>query len=151
MSQDLLPGAVSNPDSKQYWAGAARDTLLIRRCKACLALHFMPRHLCPHCWSTELEWVEASGKGTVHSFTIIRRAPLASFADRVPYVVALVELDEGVRLVANILGDDALDTRIDDPVEAVFEQRRDGAKVPQFKRAGPGTNPSQTDDVERAA
>mgnify|MGYP001050386604 CR=1 FL=1 len=72
----------------------------------------------------------------VHSFTVIRRAPHASFASRVPYVVALIELDEGVRMMANILGKDALMTKIGDPVEVAFEERSGNCKVPQFRRIG---------------
>ena len=86
----------------------------------------MPRHLCPVCWSDELEWVDAKGTGSVHSFTIMRRASDPAFAPRVPYVVALIDLDEGPRMMANVLGDDALDVKIGDPVEVTFEDRGDG-------------------------
>jgi uncharacterized OB-fold protein len=129
-----LPLPVANPDSAPYWEGARADRLLIRRCRGCGALHFMPRHLCPHCWSDDLEWVEASGRGTVHSFTVIRRAPMESFVERVPYVVALVDLEEGPRMMSNIVGDDALETRIGDSVRVCFEDRGGGAKIPQFRR-----------------
>jgi uncharacterized OB-fold protein len=131
-----LPSPISNPDSRAYWEGARQDRLMIRKCKACGATHFLPRYLCPACWSIELEWIQASGRGKVHSFTIIRRAPLPAFAGKVPYVVALIDLDEGPRMMANILGDDALQTRIGDPVEVRFEERGEGAKVPQFVRSG---------------
>lgn len=95
----------------------------------------MPRYLCPHCWSTDLDWVQASGRGTVHSFTVIRRAPAQAFASRVPYVVALVDLEEGPRMMSNIVGDGALDTRSGDAVTVCFEDRGDGAMLPQFARA----------------
>src|SRR5690606_34488931 len=97
--------------------------LLLRLCRSCLAKHFMPRSLCPACWSDDLEWIESPGLGSVHSFTVIRRAPLEAFAPQVPYVVALIDLDEGPRMVANILGEDALDSRIGDRVEVLFEAR----------------------------
>lgn len=139
MSQDL-PSPIVNPDSKVYWDGAREGRLMIRKCKACGLTHFLPRYLCPACWSTELDWMQASGLGTVHSFTVIRRAPLAAFVGRVPYVVALIDLDEGPRMMANILGDDALQTRIDDRVEVCFEGRGDGAKVPQFTRRADAGN-----------
>lgn len=131
-----LPAPVSNADAAPYWTAACEGRLLVRRCGDCGHMHFMPRHLCPHCWSDRLEWVPASGAGTVHSFTVIRRAPLAAFAARVPYVVALIELDEGPRMVTNVIGDDALDTRIGDRVAVDFEARGDGAMLPQFRRAG---------------
>lgn len=94
----------------------------------------MPRHLCPECWSDRLEWVDSAGRGSVHSFTVVHRAPLPAFAAHTPYVVALIELDEGPRMVANVLGDDALGVAIGDRVEVVFEDRGDGAMLPQFKR-----------------
>ena len=133
MSQ-ALPTPVVNPDSQAYWDGARRGELMIRKCKACGAKHFMPRFLCPVCWSDELEWIQASGLGTVHSFTVIRRASAPAFASKVPYVAALIDLDEGPRMLANILGEDALQTRIGDRVEVCFEERGEGSKVPQFTR-----------------
>ena len=133
MNQEL-PAPIVNPDSQAYWDGARNGRLMIRKCKACGVLHFLPRYLCPACWSRDLEWIQSSGRGTVHSFTIIRRAPLPAFTDRVPYVVALIELEEGPRMMANILGEDALATGIGDAVEVCFEERGDGAKIPQFSR-----------------
>ena len=129
-----LSAPIKNPDSEFYWDSASHDRLVIRKCKACSAFHFMPRYLCPECWSTDLEWVQASGKGVVHSYTIIRRTPLKEFEGLVPYVVALIDLDEGPRMMANILGGDALDTKIGDRVEVCFEKRGEQAKVPQFMR-----------------
>ena len=97
-------------------------------------VHFMPRYLCPACWSEDLEWFEAKGKGKVHSFSIIRRASSAAYAPRVPYVVELIDLDEGPRMMSNIVGADALDVVIGDAVTLEFEERGD-AKLPQFARA----------------
>lgn len=130
-----LPKPVSNADSQPYWQGARENKLLIRKCNACGQVHFMPRHLCPTCWSDDLQWVQASGKGTVHSYTIIRRASDPRFASLVPYVVALIDLQEGPRMMANILGDKALDTKIGDAVSLVFEGRGDGDQLPQFQLA----------------
>ncbi|MFT3800170.1 MAG: Zn-ribbon domain-containing OB-fold protein [Burkholderiaceae bacterium] len=132
---EALPQPIANPDSAPYWQGAREERLLIRQCQDCKAFHFMPRFLCPQCWSQNLCWVQATGNATVHSFTIIRRAPLESFTSRVPYVVALLDLEEGVRMMSNIVGDDALDTRIGDRVTVCFEDRGDGARIPQFQRA----------------
>lgn len=135
MSQ-TFPKPVVNGDSQAYWQGAAEGRLLLRRCKNCSEIHFMPRFTCPKCWSDELEWFDASGKGTVHSFTIIRRASDPNFAHLCPYVVALIDLEEGPRMMSNILGDGALDVKIGDAVSVLFEDRGDGAKVPQFQLAG---------------
>lgn len=131
-----LPVPVANADSQPYWAAARENRLVIRKCKSCSQLHFMPRHLCPHCWSDQLEWVDAKGSGSVHSFTIVHRASDPAFAPLVPYAVALIELDEGPRMMANVVGAGALDVQIGDRVQVIFEARGgEGAKVPQFKRA----------------
>ena len=94
----------------------------------------MPRFLCPVCWSDQLEWIDAKGTGTVHSFTVVRRASSPAFSSRVPYVVALVDLKEGPRMMANLIGDDALSVAIGDPVTVTFEDRGAGALIPQFER-----------------
>ena len=130
-----LPQPIPNADSLPYWNGAREGKLLIRKCKACGAFHFMPRHLCPACWSDQLEWVQAKGTGSVHSYSVIARPPMAAFNASAPYVVALIDLDEGPRMVTNILGDDALSVQIGDRVQVTFEDRGDGAMLPQFKRA----------------
>lgn len=132
MNPIKLPAPIANADSQPYWAAARERRLVIRKCKACGELHFMPRHLCPVCWSDQLEWVDAKGTGSVHSFTVIRRASDPAFAPLVPYAVALIDLDEGPRMMANIVGTDALAVKIGDRVQVTFEDRGDGAMVPQF-------------------
>lgn len=132
--QAALPKPVANADSQIYWDAARGRRLVIRRCKACGELHFMPRYLCPSCWSDDLEWIAAAGTGRVHSFSVIRRASDPAFASRVPYVIALIELDEGPRMMANILGEDALAVGVGDAVKVTFEDRGDGALIPQFER-----------------
>lgn len=128
------PAPVSNADSKVYWEAAARGELVLKRCTACGKHHFPPRHLCPACWSDAFEWIRSGGKGVVYSFTVMHRAPMPAFIKRVPYIVALIDLDEGPRMMANIIGDDALETQIGDRVSVCYEERAPGAKVPQFKR-----------------
>ncbi|MBP0624374.1 Zn-ribbon domain-containing OB-fold protein [Cupriavidus consociatus] len=132
--QAALPKPVANADSQVYWDAARERRLVIRRCKACGELHFMPRYLCPSCWSDDLEWIDAAGTGRVHSFSVIRRASDPAFASRVPYVIALIELDEGPRMMANILGENALAVGVGDAVRVTFEDRGDGALIPQFER-----------------
>ncbi len=132
------PAPVVNADSKAYWEAADRGELLLKRCSTCGKAHFPPRHLCPTCWSEQLEWTRSCGSGTVYTFTVMHRAPMPAFVKRVPYVVALIDLDEGPRLMANIIGDDALLSQIGDRVAVCFEERMGGAKLPQFKRTGGG-------------
>ena len=136
MSGDLPPPVV-NADSAPYWQGAREDKLLLQRCADCGALQFFPRYLCTACGSENHDWIEASGHGTVHSFTIVHRAAFPEFQAQTPYVVALIDLEEGPRMMTNIVGDDALGVEIGEPVTVTFEPRgADGAKVPQFRRAG---------------
>lgn len=119
-TQSPLPVPVANADSHPYWSAAREQRLVIRRYRDCSTLHFMPRHLCPHCWSDQLEWVDAKGTGRIHSFTVVRRASDPAFASLVPYVMALIDLDEGPRMMANILGSDALSSAIGDRVQVTF-------------------------------
>ena len=129
------PAPVANADSRAYWEAAAREELLIRRCTSCGKHHFPPRFLCPTCWSEDLEWTKSSGQGVVYTVTVMHRAPMPMFATRVPYVVALVDLDEGPRMMANIVGEAALQTKIGERVAVCFEKRGESAKVPQFRRS----------------
>ncbi|MCC6531142.1 MAG: Zn-ribbon domain-containing OB-fold protein [Burkholderiales bacterium] len=128
------PAPVPNADSKPYWEAATREELVLKRCSSCGKHHFPPRHLCPACWSDKLEWTKSAGTGVVYTFTIMQRAPMPVFAQRVPYVVALVDLEEGPRMMANIVGDDALQTTVGERVHVCFEERAGGAKLPQFRR-----------------
>ena len=134
---DSLPVPIVNADSAPYWEGASQDKLLLQHCRDCGAKQFFPRFLCIACGSDNTDWVEASGKGTVHSFTVVHRAAFPEFQAQTPYVVALVDLEEGPRMMTNIVGDGALGVEIGEPVVVTFEARGDeGAKVPQFRRVG---------------
>jgi uncharacterized OB-fold protein len=134
-----LPAPIVNADSAPYWEGARADKLLLQKCGDCGTLRFFPRYLCTECGSDHTDWTEASGRGTVHSFTIVHRAAFPEFQAQTPYVVALIDLEEGPRMMTNIVGDDALDVAIGDEVTVEFEERgNEGAKVPQFKRTGGG-------------
>ena len=132
---DPLPKPSPNGDSLPYWSAARERRLVIRKCKVCGQKHFMPRHLCPHCWSDRLEWIESKGAGSVHSFSIVHRAPTPAFAANVPYVIAMIDLDDGPRMFANVVGSNALEVEIGDRVKLRFEDRGDGAMLPQFERA----------------
>jgi len=134
MPPDEYPVPAVTADSRPYWEAARAHRLLLRHCRECAHTFFPPRNLCPRCWSGNLDWLEASGRGSVHSFTVMRRAPAPEFARRVPYVVALIDLDEGARTMANVVGDDALQVAIGDRVAVCFEERAGGFCVPQFRR-----------------
>jgi uncharacterized OB-fold protein len=117
-----LPDAETAP----YWDAAREGRLLIKRCRACSEAFFYPRTYCPRCWSAETEWVEASGEGTVYTFTVVYQNDLPPFRDRVPYVVAIVELAEGVRMTTNVEGVEPEAVRCGMPVRVAFrEEPRD--------------------------
>ncbi|MEZ5649993.1 MAG: Zn-ribbon domain-containing OB-fold protein [Burkholderiaceae bacterium] len=122
----------ANGDSLEYWKGAASGRLLFQKCASCGSVQFPPRHHCAACWEADLSWVESTGKGTIESFTVVRRAPLAAFRDQVPYVVAAVLVDEGPRMLTNIVGENALDAQIGASVHVTFEADADGTVLPRF-------------------
>ena len=87
--------------SRPFWDAAKQHRLQLQHCGGCQSFIYYPRDRCPHCLSDQLEWRPVSGKGTVYSYTTVRRASIRSFADK-PYVLAIVELEEGVRMTTNI-------------------------------------------------
>lgn len=129
---------VADLESAPYWEGTAEGKLLIKHCSACGRSFFYPRAHCPRCWSTDTSWREASGEGTVYTFTVIYQNDLPPFRDRLPYVVGIVELAEGVRMTTNIEGCEPDDVRCGMPVRVDFrvEQRDDGSvSLPVFRPA----------------
>jgi len=125
------PVPVTSPQSAPFWEGAAGGRLVIQRCTACEKFVFYPRRWCSHCYGTAFEWIEVSGRGEVHTFSVIHGAPSVGFEERVPYVLAVVELEEGPHLMANVVDCDPDVVRVGLPVRVVFEARGD-YRVPQF-------------------
>ena len=120
--------------SAPYWAAAAEGKVLYQECTACGHRQFYPRAMCTACGETP-EWVRASGRGTVHTFTVIRQNYGRPFRDELPYVVAIVELEEGPRLMTNVTGIAVEDVRIGLPVQVYFELAAEGVGVPFFHPA----------------
>jgi uncharacterized OB-fold protein len=123
------PTGISAP----FWRGAAEGRLLLQRCRRCGSFIYYPRPFCPTCLGGELEWREASGKGQVYTYTVVRRAATPAFADKVPYVLAIVELEEGPRLVTNIVGCRPEEVRVGMPVKATFERYSDEVGLVFFR------------------
>ncbi|GBD12352.1 hypothetical protein HRbin24_00359 [bacterium HR24] len=126
--------------SAPFWRGAAEGKLLLQRCRRCGLFIYYPRPFCPRCLAEELEWHEASGRGRVYTYTVVRRAATPAFAAMVPYVLAIVELEEGPRLVTNIVGCRPEEVRVEMPVRATFERLSDEVGLVLFRPDGMETD-----------
>jgi uncharacterized OB-fold protein len=129
---------IPEPDanSEPFFDGARRGELMIQRCQDCGA-HLPPgTTVCTECLSESLEWVNASGTGEVFSFGVMHQLYHEGFAAEIPYVVAVIELDEGPRLNSNIVGSDPATVRVGDRVAVVFDPVSDTVTLPKFRRTG---------------
>jgi uncharacterized OB-fold protein len=133
---DAYPGPIPTPtpETQPFWEAAKRHVLSIQRCDDCQQYYFYPRPLCPHCLSRAVSWVPVSGRGRLHTFVINYRPP-RKFPTQDPIIIGIVELDEGPRLLTNIVGiaADPAQLRCDLPVEVVFEDITDEITLPKFR------------------
>ena len=127
------PIPVPTRETQPYWEGCKQHELRIQQCAACGHSQFYPRLYCTACMSERVEWVTASGHGTVLSFTIVYRPVTQAFAADVPYVVALITLDEGPQLMSNVVGCAPETVHIGMPVAVTFEDWTEDISVPKFK------------------
>lgn len=119
-------------ETRAYWEGCGRHQLILQRCRSCGTLQHRPRALCVSCLSDEIEHFPASGRGTVYSFTVTHQNQAPGFREALPYVLAYVELEEGVRLLTNIVGCSPENVRIGLPVEVEYAQLEGDIAVPRF-------------------
>ena len=124
------PTAVSAP----FWEGAVQGKFVIQQCEACGAKQHYPRPFCTSCLAEDLRWVETSGRARLYSFTVVRRAASKAFETSVPYVLGIVELDEGPHVTGNVVGCEPEAVHVGMPLKLVFEHRegRTGA-IPQWQ------------------
>jgi uncharacterized protein len=113
-----------SPETQLFWDGCAAGELRLQRCQQCAAFYFPPRPFCPTCLSSEVEWRKASGRGTLHTYLINHR-PARGFEDEAPYALAVVQLEEGPRLMSNIVGvaNTAENLVLDMDLQVTFESR----------------------------
>ena len=123
-----IPAPQPNPETEAFWEGAAQGRLLIKKCLACQQVHYYPRAICPFCGSDRTEWQQASGHGSIYSWSVMRRA-------EVPYAIAYVTLEEGVTMMTNIVDCDLDGIRIGQRVRVVFKPTEGGPPVPAFTPA----------------
>ena len=131
-----LPTKVPRPneDTKHFWDATAEGRLILQRCSACDAVIWYPRSICPKCASFDLEWFEASGVGHVYSYSVVHRS-VGGWKDATPYVVAYVELEEGPRIMTNIVDVDPAAVAIDARVRVVWHDTGEGSALPRFTLA----------------
>jgi uncharacterized protein len=127
---------IPTPETQPYWDGAREGRLMLPWCEDCGKPHFHPRAICPHCGGATLAWREASGRGRLHTY-VINHKPGKGFEDRVPYVIAVVELEEGPRLLTNIEIADPTSERlpIDMPLLVSFRTLTKEIALPVFRPA----------------
>ncbi len=121
-------------DNMGYWEGINRHELVFQRCKECGTWRHPPRPVCPKCRSFEKEWAPSTGKGTVYSWVTYQESPHPGF--KAPYSVVLLEMEEGVRLVSNMVDIKPEEISIGMPVEVVFEDIAEGLTLPKFRKVG---------------
>lgn len=126
-----------------YWDAAREGRLVVQECRTCGQAWHPPLPRCPRCHCADLGWRPVSGNGTVYTYTVVRHPTHFAFADKIPYVLALVELTEGPRLVTALRGIEPGEVHVGQQVRVVFREIADGVTLPYFEPTrGPGTNKS---------
>ena len=136
MAEWNTPLPTVSGETTPYWDSCRRGQLIIQKCDTCGEYQFYPRGICANCWSKDIQWYQASGKGTVWTFTVTHQNRTPGFAEDVPYVLGLVELEEGVRMFTNIVECEPRDVKIGMAVEVTFVRANDQISIPYFKPAG---------------
>jgi uncharacterized protein len=127
------PTPVPTRETKPYWEGCKAHELRIQRCATCGHNQFFPRIYCTQCMSDHVEWIKASGRAKVVSYTIVHRPVSPAFAGEIPYVVALVKLDEGPTMMTNLVGCTPEQLKIGMPVAVTFEDWTEEIAIPKFR------------------
>ena len=122
-------------DTRPFWDAAGEGRFLVKRCRACGAVHHYPRQFCPSCWSDDVAWVDASGRATLYTWSVVYANDLPPFPERLPYVAAVVDLEEGPRVMTNIVDCDPDSVRVGQAVELVFHDTGAGSALPRFRPA----------------
>ena len=133
MTEYKKPVVVPSEDSTPFWAAAKEHRLALQKCGTCGSFRFPPAPLCPECTAMGGDWTDLKGRGKVFSFVVFHRAYHPSFEGDLPYAVALVELEEGPRLISNIVGIPPDRVHCDMPVEVVYDDVTPGCTLPKFK------------------
>ena len=127
-------------DTQPFWDAAQEGRYVVPRCTACGNGHWPPAPMCPHCHAgaAAIAWVESAGHGTVYSWVVANHPVAEVLVDQVPYVIALIDVEDGVRVVGNVVGCDPAAITAGMAVEVFFEEREEGVRVPNFRVPGSG-------------
>lgn len=131
------PLPLPQPESDFYWEKTKAHELWLMRCNDCQNAYFYPRPICPHCFSRNTGWFQASGRGTVYAFAIVHRGPTPAFRDAAPYVTVFVELEEGVRIPSSLVEvePDAAKISVGMAVAVTFDDVTEAITLPRFRPA----------------
>ena len=132
-TRPLRPAPVVTALGQAFWAACEEGRLVVQRCTACERLRHYPQERCPACQSDAFDWSELSGRGQVYSYTVTHRAFHPAWADRVPYVIATIELEEGVRMVSELFDVPSSGPEIGQRVEVGFERLEGFGALPFFR------------------
>lgn len=129
------PLPTPDPVTKPYWDSVKAHAMQLQKCSDCGKFVFYPRAVCPHCFSRDLKWTPVSGKGKIYGFTISHQKVIQSFASEVPYVIALVELEEGARMMTNLVGVEPDSTQIKVGMDVIvqYDDVTEAMTLPKFK------------------
>jgi uncharacterized OB-fold protein len=121
------------PETKPFWDAAKEGRFLLRRCGACGKPHHNPRPFCPFCWSDDVPWEDASGRATLYTFSTVFLNDLPPFKEQLPYVAAVVDLEEGPRVMTQIVDATPEELTLGMPLEVVFRPLDDDITAPYFR------------------
>lgn len=127
-----VPGPTITPDSKPFWDGIARHEFLLQKCGDCNQWVFYPRNICPHCWGNHLEWQSASGKATLKTWSIVHRPGHPGWQAVSPYVLGVVQLEEGPSMLTHLLVENDQELKIGLPLQVSYTKCND-VWLPFFK------------------
>jgi hypothetical protein len=122
-------------DTRPFWDAAAEGKYLLRTCRACGAVHHYPRPFCPTCWSDDVDWTEASGRATLYTWSTVFMNDLPPFNERLPYIAAVVDLEEGPRVMTNLIDCDGVELSIGMAVKVTFRPLDEHTTAPYFTPA----------------
>lgn len=132
-----MPLPVPDSDTQPFWDGCQEDRFLLPRCSACATSRWPPGPICPSCQCADTDWVETSGRGSLYSWVVVTHPVDDVLVDQIPYVVGMIELEEGVRVVGNVLGCEPDEVYDGMPVRVVFEEMG-GMRLPNFEACPTG-------------